>query len=367
MNPIRSDTLRGLPSTPRSRSVGRYREEPSVEQPRVPLPSHPKSLHLQRSVSPPSSGATPRYPSPPSSSPLQTPRRPSLPSNPRSKSVTRETKRTYPEPLPEPTSNGSHAYSQSIASTISTSSPHSSSGSRFLDRMKSRSGSSSSRTSFETEEEKMPRLPPRGRILNEQRRGDDDLSNPPQFERSSEGVIPSNSFGSSLWDRVALATGSLTVNISKTLAAHVSTDSGEETPPGQESRLIQAMKAYHLGKARGPSGLPEWLFNSYERGYTSRRLFSTTANEESYNRSYTPTLELGSGRVPRQEGFASTNLNLGSTPERRERSQPSVAGDRRDGQNKPSRAVDRLKSLRDAKRSGTRALNSRGINDMVAI
>src|ERR1700749_1564032 len=38
-----------------------------------------------------------------------------------------------------------------------------------------------------------------------------------------------------------------------------------ETPPGGESQLTRAMKAYHLEKARDPSDLPEWLFGEHER------------------------------------------------------------------------------------------------------
>jgi hypothetical protein len=38
-----------------------------------------------------------------------------------------------------------------------------------------------------------------------------------------------------------------------------------ETPPGQESRLTRAMKAYHLEKARSPEDLPPWLFDESER------------------------------------------------------------------------------------------------------
>ena len=32
------------------------------------------------------------------------------------------------------------------------------------------------------------------------------------------------------------------------------------TPPGEESRLTRALKAYHIDKARDPADLPEWLF-----------------------------------------------------------------------------------------------------------
>lgn len=38
------------------------------------------------------------------------------------------------------------------------------------------------------------------------------------------------------------------------------------TPPGEESRLTRAIKAYHIEKAQQPSDLPEWLFSERERG-----------------------------------------------------------------------------------------------------
>lgn len=45
---------------------------------------------------------------------------------------------------------------------------------------------------------------------------------------------------------------------------------GIATPPGSESRLTRAMKAYHIEKARYPGDLPEWLFTERERGTTTR-------------------------------------------------------------------------------------------------
>jgi hypothetical protein len=89
--------------------------------------------------------------------------------------------------------------------------------------------------------------------------------------------------GSWLWSSVAAAAGSLTLNINKAWATKVAVYSGEgpprsfplptdlanvciiETPPGAESRLTRAMKAYHLEKAQRPSDLPDWLFPESER------------------------------------------------------------------------------------------------------
>lgn len=72
-------------------------------------------------------------------------------------------------------------------------------------------------------------------------------------------------YGQAIWSRMATAAGSLTVSVSKAWATNITTYAGEETPPGQESRLTRAMKAYHLEKARDPTDLPAWLFDEHER------------------------------------------------------------------------------------------------------
>jgi len=38
-----------------------------------------------------------------------------------------------------------------------------------------------------------------------------------------------------------------------------------ETPPGGETRLTQALKAYYIERARAPADLPPWLFEEHER------------------------------------------------------------------------------------------------------
>jgi len=38
-----------------------------------------------------------------------------------------------------------------------------------------------------------------------------------------------------------------------------------ETPPGGETRLTRALKAYYIERARAPSDLPPWLFEEHER------------------------------------------------------------------------------------------------------
>jgi len=38
-----------------------------------------------------------------------------------------------------------------------------------------------------------------------------------------------------------------------------------ETPPGGETRLTRALKAYYIERARAPTDLPPWLFEEHER------------------------------------------------------------------------------------------------------
>ncbi|GJE87212.1 hypothetical protein PsYK624_032950 [Phanerochaete sordida] len=83
-------------------------------------------------------------------------------------------------------------------------------------------------------------------------------------EKAPPALAPG--FDSSLWGRVAAAAGNLSVNINRAWEANIGLSSGEVTPPGEESRLSKAIKAYHIEKARDPSDLPEWLFSERERG-----------------------------------------------------------------------------------------------------
>jgi hypothetical protein len=77
--------------------------------------------------------------------------------------------------------------------------------------------------------------------------------------------------GKRLWDTVASVAGVLTVSVNKAWSTNVSMEPGEETPPGQDSRITRALKAYHISKARDPSELPEWLFEPHERMPGRRR------------------------------------------------------------------------------------------------
>ena len=91
----------------------------------------------------------------------------------------------------------------------------------------------------------------------------------------------------SLWPCVATAASTLTISVSMAWASGISTHPGkrtssfllivhhgfkQQTPylahtgtlPGDESRLAQVLKAYHVDKTRDPIDLPEWRFEKHE-------------------------------------------------------------------------------------------------------
>ncbi|KAH8833788.1 hypothetical protein DL96DRAFT_1703429 [Flagelloscypha sp. PMI_526] len=117
-----------------------------------------------------------------------------------------------------------------------------SSTSSFMDRIRAGTGYSSSRTSI-----------------------DDDRNDSPSSKRQSVHSGANAPDGHSIWNTVASAASSLTVNVSKAWATNVTVLAGEETPDGAESRLTRAMKAYHREKARTPADLPAFLFTEEER------------------------------------------------------------------------------------------------------
>lgn len=147
----------------------------------------------------------------------------------------------------------------------------------------------------------------------------------------------SNGIGSTLWNRVAVAASGLTVNVSKAWASNVATMSGEETPPGQESRLTRAMKTYHLEKARDRSDLPAWLFEEHERMPRHHLSESTTV---------TPVERPAARGKGLQEIYESAASTAIITSRRSDQSTRYM-----DGDTHPSKATDRLKAIRDAKRA----------------
>jgi len=151
-------------------------------------------------------------------------------------------------------------------------------------------------------------------------------------------------YGLSLWSRVA----TLTVSVSKAWASNITTHSGAETPPGEESRLTRAMKAYHLEKARDPADLPPWLFEEHERRQPSVSTWDREASGpgvyESRDDNAPPR---GRGLRDVYDAAAATT----PTPPRQERREMSRGRqDDVDDAGHSSKANNRLKALRDAKR-----------------
>lgn len=165
------------------------------------------------------------------------------------------------------------------------------------------------------------------------------------------------------------------MSVSKAWASNIATYAGEgtvlssytrcrllnkstETPPGQESRLTRAMKAYHLEQARSPTDLPAWLFDEHERrppppaptGKKARR-----DDDDEYE-----VVERDTSEPLRPRGLrdvyaaAATSKPVASV--RQERPSPRVYADDPPPR---SKATDRLKAIRDAKRSAFNPNTSR--------
>ncbi|KAJ7172519.1 hypothetical protein C8R46DRAFT_152643 [Mycena filopes] len=176
--------------------------------------------------------------------------------------------------------------------------------------------------------------------------------------------------GFTLWSKIASTASSLTVNVGKAWHTNVTTFAGEETPVGQESRLTRAMKAYHLEKARDPTDLPAWLFDEKERRRPDPPAPEASRSNRSRRRDdYDDDYEeVPKAREPPQSrGLRDIYEAAASTqPTRSTRGARSYADDTP----QPSKATDRLKALRDAKRGalGTSARDEdRGRDAPVAV
>jgi len=257
---------------------------------------------------------------------------------------------TDPPPMPASSRSRRPTYESSRSDSgtnRSSDTSTTSSGSSFFDRMKQTAGYASSRTSLEDDEPDYKQSARSTR--NRPSRRD---SPPPENDTETE------THGDTLWSRIATTAGSLTVNVGKAWATNITTFAGEETPVGQESRLTRAMKAYHLEKARDPSDLPAWLFDEKERrrpepepSSRSRRR-KDDYDDDNYEPVEKPRAEPPASRGLRDIYAAAAAASSTSSPSTNARStrgpQPRNYADSDSPQ--PSRATDRLKALRDAKR-----------------
>ncbi|KAJ7063263.1 hypothetical protein C8F01DRAFT_1081814 [Mycena amicta] len=243
-----------------------------------------------------------------------------------------------PPPMPSRSRNNpAPSYDTRASDSNRSSDSTASSTSSFLDRMR---GYASSRTSLD---EDPPAKPSARSMRSKASRAE---TPPPGPEDDAPGD------GYTLWSKVASAASSLTVNVGKAWTSNVSTFSGEETPPGQESRLTRAMKAYHIEKARDPSDLPKWLFDEKERrgpapepSRSSRRRDDDQDAEDDDNDRRRPR-----GEPPQSRGLRDIYEAAAATSTTSDRSTRGVRS-YADETPQPSRATDRLKALRDAKRS----------------
>ncbi|PVG02281.1 hypothetical protein CPB86DRAFT_619730 [Serendipita vermifera] len=169
------------------------------------------------------------------------------------------------------------------------------------------------------------------------------------------------SAGNTLWGRVVSAAGSLTVNVSK--AWDSGPGDGPETPPGGESRLTKAMKAYYLERARAPIDLPHWLFDEHERMPTRHTATAAVHRNEraprrnpydDYEEDPTPAPAPARGALRDVYDRAASNTGGARKP------QPSYPqSDSAAGNTGESKAVSRLRAMRDAKRAAAGTTSSR--------
>lgn len=183
--------------------------------------------------------------------------------------------------------------------------------------------------------------------------------------KDRDGSLPSgqSGYGLSLWSRVATAASTLTINVSKAWTSRISGHPDERTPPGEESRLTRALKAYHIDKARDPNDLPEWLFDEHERrpiGRSGTSFWQRHQEGDEYGEygtgSAASSTSSASGRGLRDvydaAAIASRRQHETREPSLTRGRQPHRENDAISGSGglPPSKASERLRALRDEKR-----------------
>ncbi|KAL5490477.1 hypothetical protein ACEPAI_5310 [Sanghuangporus weigelae] len=241
---------------------------------------------------------------------------------------------TYPRPPPSRDSD-------------SSSSSMSSSGPSFLDRMRHRGApSSSSQSSFELDLD-----------ASKETGGVNDTRRPGLIHHDDQTFAANDlvSYGYSIWNRVATAASTWAGNGSNTDNGLIS----GVAPSSGDSEMTRALKAYHIRKARDRSDLPDWLFDEYERGVGNRTQHSARYEERS---EYDDT---GSVMRTRSRGFrdiydsvaaSSASETRGVRGRVEESGSSAFASGGLD--RSTTRATDRLKAIRDAKRQAARTERS---------
>ncbi|KAJ3847364.1 hypothetical protein EV368DRAFT_87815 [Lentinula lateritia] len=318
----------GLPSGPRSRSTGPSRQQNArrSDSPieRANLPPSTRHVRSQRSLA-----SIPREPSRAG---------PPLPSPPTSSEYSRSWQRKYTPQSPQSSSSYDSTISQDSSSTVS-------SASSIFDRVKN--GAASYASSFTSIEDNGNEVDndSRGRSMRKPHflsPASAPLPERVEMERTDTGIGD----GYTVWNRVATAASTLTISVSKAWATNVSVLSGEETPPGQESRLTRAMKAYHIEKARDPSELPAFLFAEHERQPRKRPLRVEEQQVAPHN--------VRSGRG-REEGSGVRNRKVPESASTLDRSinRSTALNNNMELSKQSQTGTDRLKALREARRTQT--------------
>ncbi|KAJ3863705.1 hypothetical protein EV359DRAFT_82143 [Lentinula novae-zelandiae] len=321
----------GLPSGPRSRSTGPSRRQ-NARRSDSPIESTnfpPSTRHLRSQRSLASISREPSRAGPP------------LPSPPTSSEYSRSWQRKYTPQSPQ----SSSSYDSTSSRISQDSSSTASSASSMFDRVKNGAASyASSFTSIEDHDNEVDSdsrgrsmrkphlLPPVSAPLPER----------VEMERTDTGTGD----GYTVWNRVATAASTLTISVSKAWAANVSVLSGEETPPGQESRLTRAMKAYHIEKARDSSELPAFLFAEHERQPRKRPPRVEEQQVAPHN--------VRSGRG-REEGSGVRNRKVPESASTLDRSinRSTALNNNMELSKQSQTGTDRLKALREARRTQT--------------
>jgi hypothetical protein len=294
----------GLPTTPRSRSTGPRPQNASryAEEPALPPPS--RHVRQQQSIAAfpresPRSRQPPRSSSPTSESGWQ-------------RKHTHQSRLSY-ESAPELPRSRASQDSTSTTSSVSS----------LFDRV--RNGATSYASSFTSvEDNDLDADQTRGRSLRKQRALSPEAMT---IEQTDTGTGD----GFTVWNRVATAASTLTISVSKAWAANISGDE-PVTPLGEDSRLTKAMKAYHIEKAEDPSDLPEWLFSPSER--KSRQVPRSSRT-----------------RTINEEPPAAVSRRAPPFPEPSLRGKQSVIQESQASTVSTPKGTDRLKALRDARRT----------------
>jgi len=311
---IRRHHPAGLPSSVAPRRIAHSSTPPSVSY--ATLPS---------SIRPPQAGALPSRELYRSGDAVRTSlarSRSTLPSTPRPQSRVRQEQNPPPAfaqpPLTYPASYYSSSYTTappsrkgSDTSTHSYTSSASSSGDSVFERT-SQISTSSSRSSLNEEF-----------VIKDVTYKSSIQDTSPPVARSRESV------GNTWWSKVTAAAGTLTTTVTRAWERSQETEDYQE----QESHLEDVLKKYYIERARAPSDLPAWLFHEHERH--PERVFKRYSAE--LEASQTEEAYGGSSFVRDPPSSAQRPAVL-SLP-----SNPNPGGD-------PSRPINRLKEIREAKR-----------------